>query len=414
MTIKEVEMLLEIPRATVRFYEKEGLIAPTREGNGYRDYSDEDVEKLKKIIILRKIGMPVEEINDLFDGAQSMGEALDTNIANLHKQMEELKGALKLSQKMKEDAVEVYSMDVNIYWNTIEEEEKQGNSFIDIAKDIVEVEKGVIAGFFAWTDVNGRPYDSWPKTMLNVLLSLSLAGVIVCLMERTWSFPVFMRGVYGIGYIILVEVCISVPMYFWGRKHVWIQKNRKKSLFLATLVLLIILLILAKVLDDSNQRTVTAVSKEKFVECLEKTCGSKMRGSIKEVDDFQIDVVTEIKDKSILRRQIGVNAIEADFDAGLIAYCIFDTKEEAESALYSAVAYHTRSEYFTGCGNENDHKMSYNPGESGYIVMGRRYMLDAYYYFDNVVVYVVTYDYNTVELANKLMDELGYPRVSLE
>ncbi|MCQ2539053.1 MAG: MerR family transcriptional regulator [Acetatifactor sp.] len=174
MTIKEVEKLLEIPRATIRFYEKEGLIAPTREGNGYRDYSDEDVEKLKKIIILRKIGMPVEEISDLFDGAQSMNEALDTNIANLQKQMEELKGALKLSQRMKEDAVEVSSMDVNTYWNTIEEEEKLGHSFLDIAKDIVEVEKGVIAGFFAWTDVNGRPYDSWQKMIVLLVLAFAL------------------------------------------------------------------------------------------------------------------------------------------------------------------------------------------------------------------------------------------------
>ena len=90
MTIKEVEMLLDIPRATVRFYEKEGLISPTREGNGYRDYSAEDVEKLQKIIILRKIGLPVEEINDLFDGVKTMEEALDANIVNLQKQMEEL------------------------------------------------------------------------------------------------------------------------------------------------------------------------------------------------------------------------------------------------------------------------------------------------------------------------------------
>lgn len=28
MTIKEVEQYLEVPRATVRFYEKEGLICP--------------------------------------------------------------------------------------------------------------------------------------------------------------------------------------------------------------------------------------------------------------------------------------------------------------------------------------------------------------------------------------------------
>lgn len=412
MTIKEVEKLLEIPRATVRFYEKEGLIAPTREGNGYRDYSDEDVEKLKKIIILRKIGMPVEEINDLFDGAQSMGEALDTNIANLQKQMEELKGALKLSQKMKEDAVEVSSMDVNTYWNTIEEEEKLGNSFIDIAKDIVEVEKGVIAGFFAWTDVNGKPYDSWPKMIVNVLLSLSLAGVVVCLMERTWSLPVFMRGVCGIGWIILVEVCISVPMYFLGRKFTWIQKNRKKALFFATVVLLFVLLILATVLDDSDQRTVTAVSRERFAECLEKTCGSKMRGSIKEVDDFQIEIVTEEGTESLIREQIGVNALLAEYDGGLVAYCFFDTKEAAESALLSGVSYHTKTKSFS-CG-EKDHKMSYTPGEPGFIVSKLSNRMDAYYYFDRVVIYVLTLDDNAVELANRMMDELGYPRVSLE
>ena len=46
MTIKEVEQILGIPRATVRFYEKEGLIEP-KEKNGYRDYSQTDVIRLK-------------------------------------------------------------------------------------------------------------------------------------------------------------------------------------------------------------------------------------------------------------------------------------------------------------------------------------------------------------------------------
>ena len=71
MTIKEVEQILEVPRATIRFYEKEGLIDPKREGNRYRDYSEEDVEQLKRIIILRKAGLPLSDISDLFDGAES-------------------------------------------------------------------------------------------------------------------------------------------------------------------------------------------------------------------------------------------------------------------------------------------------------------------------------------------------------
>ena len=245
MTIKDVETLLDIPRATVRFYEKEGLISPTREGNGYRDYSDEDVEKLKKIIILRKIGLPVEEISDLFDGVKTLEEVLDANIVNLQKQMEELKGAMKLSQKMKEDTVQIASMDVNIYWNTIEEEEKQGNQFIDIAKDIVEIEKGVLAGYFSCTDINGKPYDSLPKIILNVFACVVLAGVIICIYEGTWSAQNFWRAIQSIIALVLLEMLLSIPWYFLGKKFDWIRRNRRKLFVISGLGLVVILLILA-------------------------------------------------------------------------------------------------------------------------------------------------------------------------
>ena len=245
MTIKDVETLLDIPRATVRFYEKEGLISPTREGNGYRDYSDEDVEKLKKIIILRKIGLPVEEISDLFDGVKTLEEVLDANIVNLQKQMEELKGAMKLSQKMKEDTVQIASMDVNIYWNTIEEEEKQGNQFIDIAKDIVEIEKGVLAGYFSCTDINGKPYDSLPKIILNVFACVVLAGVIICIYEGTWSAQNFWRAIQSIIALVLLEMLLSIPWYFLGKRFDWIRNNRRKLFVIAGLCLVVILLILA-------------------------------------------------------------------------------------------------------------------------------------------------------------------------
>ncbi len=236
MTIKEVEKLLDIPRATVRFYEKEGLIDPGREGNGYRDYSEEDVEKLRKIIILRKIGMSVEDINDIFDGAKSMNDALEENIVNLQKQMEELKGAIKLSQKMKEDTVEISSMDTNIYWNTIKEEEKQGHSFMDTAKDIVEIEKGIFSSYFGLTDLDGKAYDSLPRLIWNVLITIVISGCIVCNTRDAWTFRNFMGGLVGIGGVMLVEMVLSVPLYFLGKKYEWVRNNRT-VLFIATLVL---------------------------------------------------------------------------------------------------------------------------------------------------------------------------------
>ena len=141
MTIKDIEQVLNVPRATIRFYEKEGLINPERAENGYRDYSDQDVESLKKIIILRKIGLSVNDIEDLLDGAKSMDTVLDVNMHNLQKQMEELTGAMNLCQKMKNDTADINSFDTEVYWNYVDEEEKKGNSFMDIAKDIAHEEK---------------------------------------------------------------------------------------------------------------------------------------------------------------------------------------------------------------------------------------------------------------------------------
>lgn len=247
MTIKEVEQLLEISRATVRFYEKEGLVNPSRGGNGYRDYSNEDVEKLRKIVILRKIGMSVEDINDVFDGVKSITEALDANIIKLQKQMKELKGAINLSKKIKDDDANILSLDTDKYWNIIDEEEKQGNSFIDIAKDIADIEKGVIFSYFSWVDENGKPYDSFIKCIPNLLIIIVIAGCFVCVMEREWTFYNFLGGLRGILCIMIIEVVLSIPLYFLGQKYPWIKKNRKKALTIICIVLALLLIILASV-----------------------------------------------------------------------------------------------------------------------------------------------------------------------
>jgi len=60
MTIKEVEEQLGLSRATIRFYEKEKLIVPQRSGNTYREYSEEDIVVIKKIVVLRKLGFQLQ------------------------------------------------------------------------------------------------------------------------------------------------------------------------------------------------------------------------------------------------------------------------------------------------------------------------------------------------------------------
>lgn len=69
MKIKEVENLVGIKKTNIRFYEREGLLNPERsENNNYREYSEEDVRRLKEIKNLRLLGIPTSEIRLLFEG----------------------------------------------------------------------------------------------------------------------------------------------------------------------------------------------------------------------------------------------------------------------------------------------------------------------------------------------------------
>ena len=49
MNIKDIETQSGMTRANIRFYEQEGLLSPQRQSNGYRDYSDADLETLQRI-----------------------------------------------------------------------------------------------------------------------------------------------------------------------------------------------------------------------------------------------------------------------------------------------------------------------------------------------------------------------------
>lgn len=62
MRISEVSKLLDMPITTIRFYEQEGVLSPTRSQNSYREYSTVDVYNLMECIRYRNMGLSVKEI----------------------------------------------------------------------------------------------------------------------------------------------------------------------------------------------------------------------------------------------------------------------------------------------------------------------------------------------------------------
>ena len=77
MRIKEVEARTGLTAKAIRLYESKGLLKPARETeNDYRDYTEEDVARLKAIAILRKLDVPVKTIKEWTDGKTELRDIL--------------------------------------------------------------------------------------------------------------------------------------------------------------------------------------------------------------------------------------------------------------------------------------------------------------------------------------------------
>ena len=153
MKINELEDLLGVSRATIRYYEDQGLVTPPRTENGYRDYSDEEVRLFQKIIVLRKLGVGVPEIKDLIEDKADLHDVLEQNVDNLRTQQCEIAAAIKMCEELDAEAKDFAGIDSPKYLKTIYESEQKGTHFAE-AKEMSPRELnlaitliGAMAGF---------------------------------------------------------------------------------------------------------------------------------------------------------------------------------------------------------------------------------------------------------------------------
>lgn len=209
MQINEVEERLGIPKATIRFYEKTGLICPDRRSNNYREYSEEDVLQLQNIVILRKLGISVEDIIKIQNEEMTLQQAVNSNIRQLEAQIEQLKGSLRLSKLISQEGEE--QLDTDRYWNLIQEQEAAGESFVDVIDDF-------------WTSImiptlRFRFHIPEGKSIRKAVPWLLLGNTLFALSKTfLWKDGTFfMNFLYWPGIILAVGL-ITFPM-FWLEKR---------------------------------------------------------------------------------------------------------------------------------------------------------------------------------------------------
>ncbi len=101
MRIKEVEERTGLTAKAIRLYESKGLLKPAREReNDYRDYTEEDVARLKTIAILRKLDVSIAEIKEWTEGTVSEADLLHRVSARGMLETEAADSKVKLSVQL--------------------------------------------------------------------------------------------------------------------------------------------------------------------------------------------------------------------------------------------------------------------------------------------------------------------------
>ena len=74
--ITEVCALLGITSRTLRFYEEKRLINSTKRFSSRRKYTQEQIDLIKKILVLRSLGLTVAKISEIQKGDSNLSQAI--------------------------------------------------------------------------------------------------------------------------------------------------------------------------------------------------------------------------------------------------------------------------------------------------------------------------------------------------
>ncbi len=115
MTIQMMEEKSGIPRANIRYYEKEGLLHPVRLENGYREYSEEDLQTLLRIRLLRELGLSLEQIRKLQNGETTLSAAMGEQSGRLEREKVFLERAQSVCKLIRESGVSYETLHAQEY-----------------------------------------------------------------------------------------------------------------------------------------------------------------------------------------------------------------------------------------------------------------------------------------------------------
>lgn len=227
MQIRDVEKLTGLTAKSIRYYEGKGLLVVERQkGNDYRDYTEENVHRLKEIKLLRYLEFSVEEIKQIFEGDETqVEEKLKAASAKKAKYYEELSAeqqtkkelCLTLAKDYKPDSGVIDEYNEAVDFLESEDWDQLKNNLISIScPSLVEIclETLVLSGPILWLFVNIKEARTGVLTA-NAVCAIA-AAVLLTLGWKNYFYKrkfykdkIKQKGRYGWTLIPFVVLCIA-------------------------------------------------------------------------------------------------------------------------------------------------------------------------------------------------------------
>lgn len=209
MQIRELEQITKLERPTIRYYEQEGLIQPIRRENGYRDYSQEDLDTLLKIKLLRQLGMPIEMIRDLQQGRESFSQALNEQIRRLETQKQLIDRAERICMQMLDDGVSYDQLDAGYYLEMLSRPAL--NEPVFKPKPVLEFQSDIMREVHPFRRYIARMIDySWLQIIVQVIV------FYVFRIRYSYALYQILSIVTGLGGLLLAIPVNGFLIHKWG------------------------------------------------------------------------------------------------------------------------------------------------------------------------------------------------------
>lgn len=115
MLINEIAKKCKITKKAVQYYTQQGLIVPVVMGNGYHNFSEQDAEILKQVVLYRKLGLSISEIKGVLRNHKELTSILHQRTLEIEREKlkQELLKRIENGEKVENLETEINNINSN-------------------------------------------------------------------------------------------------------------------------------------------------------------------------------------------------------------------------------------------------------------------------------------------------------------